>query len=60
MRPTNITPLNLSDYDISPEQGFLPPNPLEQLQDSPVLNHLGQELPKLLSARMVQIGRAHV
>lgn len=54
MRPTNITPLNLSDYDISPEQGFLPPNPLEQLQDSPVLNHLGQELPKLLSARMVR------
>ena len=54
MRPTNVTPLNLSDYDISPDQGFLPSDPLEQLPDSPLLNHLGQELPKLLSARMVR------
>jgi indoleamine 2,3-dioxygenase len=54
MRPTNVTPLNLSDYGISPNQGFLPSDPLEQLPDSPVLNHLGQELPKLLSARMVR------
>jgi indoleamine 2,3-dioxygenase len=54
MRPTNVTPLDLSNYDISPEQGFLPSDPLEQLPDSPVLNHLAHELPKLLSARMVR------
>ncbi len=54
MRPTNVTPLNLSNYDISPDQGFLPSDPLEQLRDSPRLNHLGHELPKLLSARMVR------
>lgn len=54
MRPTNVNPLNLSDYDISPDQGFLPSDPLEQLPDSPGLNHLGRELPKLLSARRVR------
>lgn len=53
MRPTNVTPLSLSDYGISPDQGFLPADPLEQLPDSPLLNQLGHELPKLLSARMV-------
>jgi len=54
MRSTHCTPLALSDYGISPEQGFLPPDPLEQLPDSPALNQLGHELPKLLSARMVR------
>lgn len=54
MRPTNVTPLNLSDYGISPDQGFLPSDPLEQLPDSPTLNHLAHDLPKLLSARMVR------
>ena len=54
MRPTNVTPLNLSDYEISPAQGFLPSDPLEQLPDSPMLNQLGRELPKLLSARRVR------
>lgn len=54
MRPTNVTPLALSNYGISPEQGFLPSDPFEQLPDSPGLNHLGHELPKLLSARMVR------
>ena len=54
MRPTNFTPLDLFNYDISPEQGFLPSDPLEQVPDSLVLNHLGQELPKLLSARRVR------
>lgn len=54
MRPTNVAPLDLSNYDISPDQGFLPSDPLEQLPDSPMLNHLGHELPKLLSARMVR------
>ncbi|MGA6828069.1 hypothetical protein ACO9S2_10690 [Nitrospira sp. NS4] len=54
MRSTTILPSSLSDYDISPEQGFLPQDPLEQLPDSATLNHLGHELPKLLSARMVR------
>ena len=54
MRPMNVTPLTLSDYDISPDQGFLPPDPLEQLPDSPLLNHLGHDLPKLLSARKIR------
>lgn len=54
MTSTNVTPLDLSGYDISPEQGFLPPDPLELLPDSPILNHLAHELPKLLSARMVR------
>ncbi len=54
MRPTNVTPFNLSDYGISPDQGFLPSDPLEQLPDSPTLNHLAHELPKLLSARKIR------
>jgi len=54
MKPTNVFPLDLSGYDISPEQGFLPSDPLEQLPDSPMLNQLGHELPKLLSARRVR------
>ncbi|ULA63936.1 MAG: Indoleamine 2,3-dioxygenase [Nitrospira sp.] len=54
MRSTAYAPLALSDYDISPEQGFLPPDPLERLSDSPILDRLAHELPKLLSARMVR------
>lgn len=54
MKSTAFTPLNLSDYQISPEQGFLPQDPLEDLPDSATLNQLGHELPKLLSARMVR------
>ena len=54
MRSTTIPPQSLSDYDISPEQGFLPQDPLEDLPDSPVLNQLGHELPKLLAARVVR------
>ncbi len=54
MRPTNVTSLTLSDYDISSDHGFLPSDPLERLPDSPVLTHLGQELPKLLSARKIR------
>jgi indoleamine 2,3-dioxygenase len=46
--------LNLSDYEISPEQGFLPQDPLGDLPNSPTLNELGHELPKLLSARTVR------
>ena len=54
MRSTAFHPLSLSEFEISPEQGFLPQDPLEQLPDCPTLNHLGHELPKLLSARTVR------
>lgn len=54
MGSTKLTPLSLSEYDISPERGFLPLDPLADLPDAPLLNHLGHELPKLLSARMVR------
>ena len=54
MRSTNFAPLNLLDYEISPEQGFLSKDPLENLPDFPNLTHLGHELPKLLSARTVR------
>jgi indoleamine 2,3-dioxygenase len=54
MESTAVTSLNLSDYDISPERGFLPQDPLVELPDVPPLNTLGRELPKLLSARMVR------
>ncbi len=54
MRPTTFHPLSLANYDVSPERGFLPPDPGEGLPDCPTLNHLSRELPKLLSARMVR------
>jgi indoleamine 2,3-dioxygenase len=54
MGSTNFAALNPSDYEVSPEQGFLPQDPLSQLPDSPTLNDLGSELPKLLSARTVR------
>ncbi len=53
MRST-FRPLSLSDFDISPEQGFLPQDPREQVADAAPLNELGHALPKLLSARMVR------
>jgi indoleamine 2,3-dioxygenase len=54
MRSTTFHPLSLSDFEISPEQGFLPHEPRENLPDCPALNQLGRELPKLLSARTVR------
>ena len=54
MRSTNFAPLDLSDYEISLEQGFLPKDPLENLPDLATLTRLGHELPKLLSARTVR------
>jgi indoleamine 2,3-dioxygenase len=54
MKSSNFSPLNLSDYEISPEQGFLPQDPYEDLTGCTTLNHLGHELPKLLSARTVR------
>lgn len=47
-------PLSLADFEISPKRGFLPSDPCETLLDCPALNHLGHELPKLLSARQVR------
>lgn len=54
MRSTAFQLPSLSDYDLSPNQGFLPQDPLEHLPDCHTLNHLARELPKLLSARMVR------
>ena len=54
MGSKSLALLTLSDYEISPEQGFLPQDPLGDLPDSPTLNNLGRELPKLLSARTVR------
>ena len=54
MKPTTSILLVLSDYEISPDQGFLPPNPQENLSDAPVLTQLGHELPKLLSSHSVR------
>ena len=54
MKSKSFAPLTLSDYELSPEQGFLPKDPLEKLPDMPALIHLGHELPKLLSARTVR------
>jgi indoleamine 2,3-dioxygenase len=51
---TRFTPLNLAEYDLSSEQGFLPDDPLAELAEFPELNELGRQLPKLLSARMVR------
>jgi indoleamine 2,3-dioxygenase len=51
MKSTPFLPLSLSEYDVSAEQGFLPQEPRENLPDCPALNHLGHELPKLLSSR---------
>ena len=54
MGSMNFAVPNFSDYDISPEQGFLPPDPLGDLPDSPTLNDLGHELPKLLGAEVAK------
>ncbi len=54
MGTTKIPALALPDYGLSPATGFLPNDPLIELSDSPALNGLGHELPKLLSARMVR------
>jgi indoleamine 2,3-dioxygenase len=54
MKSPPFLPLSLSDYEISAEQGFLPEDPCEKLPDYAALNHLGHELPKLLSARTVR------
>lgn len=54
MGSTPFQPLALSDFEISPERGFLPSDPCEALPNCFMLNHLGRELPKLLSARRVR------
>lgn len=54
MNSSTFRPLSLVEFDISPERGFLPSDPCETLPDCPKLNHLGQEMPKLLSARRVR------
>lgn len=55
MKSLNSAPLSLSDFDISPERGFLPStDPLDNLADEPILNQVGAELPKLLTARQLR------
>ena len=54
MNSHTFQPLLLSDFDISPERGFLPADPCEALPDSLILTQLSHELPKLLSARQVR------
>jgi indoleamine 2,3-dioxygenase len=54
MRSTTFQPLSLSDFEISPEQGFLPHDPSENLPDCGTLNDLAHALPKLLSTRKVR------
>ncbi|MCS6897190.1 MAG: indoleamine 2,3-dioxygenase [Nitrospira sp.] len=54
MKPIASQPIALADFEISPERGFLPPDPIDILPDCPVLTRLGKELPKLLSARQVR------
>ena len=54
MNSPTFQPLSLADFEISPERGFLPSDPCETLPDCPTLNHLGREMPKLLSARRVR------
>jgi hypothetical protein len=52
MKSSSPTRLSLTDFDISPERGFLSTtDPLGHLSDQPVLNQIAQELPKLLTAR---------
>lgn len=50
MNSPTAQPLSLSDFEISPERGFLPSDSCESLPDSPTLNQLGREMPKLLSS----------
>ena len=54
MNSHEFQPLSLAEFGISSERGFLPSDPCETLPDSPILNQLGHELPKLLSARQVR------
>lgn len=52
MNRLTLQDLTLSDFDISPAHGFLPPSdPLERASNFPSLQCLGTELPKLLAAR---------
>lgn len=55
MTTSDVPPLSLSAFDLSPDRGFLPAtDPLERLPQEPILNQIGTELPKLLSARQVR------
>ncbi|GKS57277.1 hypothetical protein YTPLAS18_08040 [Nitrospira sp.] len=54
MHPQPVLSLTLDEYGVSPEHGFLPPDPLVELQDCSKLSYLGRELPKLLTTRNVR------
>jgi indoleamine 2,3-dioxygenase len=55
MKSSAPAPLALAEFDISPVRGFLPAtDPLDSLAEEPILNHLGTELPKFLTARQLR------
>ncbi|HNK14471.1 MAG TPA: hypothetical protein PLZ20_07915, partial [Nitrospira sp.] len=55
MTTSSLPPLVPSTFDLSPARGFLPAtDPVDQLPEEPILNQIGTELPKLLSARQVR------
>lgn len=55
MTTASLPPLVPSTFDLSPARGFLPAtDPVDQLPEEPILNQIGTELPKLLSARQVR------
>jgi indoleamine 2,3-dioxygenase len=55
MKTSGPTQLRLADFDISPDRGFLPAvDPLDHIADEPILNQIGEELPKLLTARQLR------
>ena len=55
MTTSSHEPLSLAQFDLSPERGFLPAtDPLAQLPDEPILNQIGAELPKFLTARQLR------
>ncbi len=49
------SPLSLSDFEISPERGFLPAtDPLSDVPGEPILNEIAKDLPDFLTARRVR------
>jgi indoleamine 2,3-dioxygenase len=55
MKSSSPMPLSLAEFDISPERGFLPlADPIDHLADEVILSRIGEDLPKLLTARQLR------
>ncbi|GJL54020.1 MAG: hypothetical protein NPIRA02_11520 [Nitrospirales bacterium] len=55
MKPSTLFSPSLADFEISEERGFLPVHdPRTECPQSPTLERLGQQLPKLLVARQMR------